>query len=124
MSVEEPNVARIKKLLEFDEIDFWLVSGNFWLVSGNVVHKEYDKSWKNISNRGEFIGGHHYVFNYIQENEVWISDLDKDNNCTIVHEYVERLLMKENHLSYEEAHRVALATEGIYMGIGHKCEKH
>ena len=108
--------ARMKKLLEFDNIDFWL-------VSGNIVHKEFDQSWKNSSNEGEFMGGHHYVFGFIPENEIWVSNLDKETDCTMVHEYVERLLMKENHLSYEKSHRVATATEGIYRGVGHKCEK-
>lgn len=88
-------MARIKKLLEFDNVDFWL-------VSGNIVHKEFDQRWRNISNQGEFIGGHHYAFEFIPENEIWISDLDKDTDCTMIHEYVERLLMMENHLSYEK----------------------
>lgn len=112
----EPMV-KMRKLLEFDNIDFWL-------VSGDMVHEKFDKEWKNKSNRGEFVGGHHYVFKYIPENEIWINDLDKETNCIMLHEYVERLLMKENHLSYEKAHIVATATEGMYMGIGHKCEKH
>lgn len=116
MTTNVPMKLRIKKLLEFDNIDFWF-------VSGDVVHEEFDKEWKNKSNRGEFIGGHHYVFKYIPENEIWVSNLDKGTDCTMIHEYVERLLMKENRLSYEDAHKVALATEGMYMDIGNKCEK-
>ncbi len=116
MTTSELMGLRIRKLLEFDNIDFWL-------VSGDVVHKEFDQNWKSLSSLGEFVGGHHYVFKFIPEKEIWISDLDKETNCTIVHGYVEMLLMRESHLSYEDAHNVAKATEGIYVGIGHKCEK-
>jgi predicted phosphodiesterase len=45
MATSVPMKLRIKKLLEFDNIDFWL-------VSGDIVHTEFDKEWKNKSNRG------------------------------------------------------------------------
>lgn len=111
-----PDRVRIKRLFEFDSI-------MFWLVSGNIVHDTFDQRWKNTSNDGEYIGGHHYVFKFIPENEVWISDLDKETGCTMVHEYIERLLMKEHGLNYEDAHNVATAMEDMYKSIGYRCER-
>ena len=107
--------VKIKKIFTFDNIDFWL-------VSGNKVHSMFNPNWKNDKKEGEFIGGHHYVFGFIPENEVWISDLDKEIGCTMVHEYIERLLMKENGLKYGESHRVATAMEDMYKNMGYKCE--
>ena len=107
--------VRIKGIFKYDNIDFWL-------VSGNRVHSTFNKSWKNDKKEGEFIGGHHYVFDFIPDNEIWISDLDKETGCTMVHEYIERLLMKENGLKYGESHRVATAMEDMYKSMGYKCE--
>ena len=100
-------VARVKKLFEFDDIDFWF-------VSGDIVHKDLDQRQKNPSNDGEFMDVHNYVFKFMPEQEIWISDLGEDTDCIMMHEYVERLLMVKNHLSYEKAHRVAAATQ-VYI---------
>lgn len=54
---------KIKKIFEFDKVDFWL-------VSGDRVHSMFDPNWKNDIGEGEFIGGHHYVFRYIPESQL------------------------------------------------------
>ncbi len=61
-----------------------------------------------------FIAGHHYVFDYIDINEIWISDQvpEEDRDKVILHEYIERGLMAQNY-SYAKAHRAALKAEGL-----------
>ncbi len=98
---------KIRKIYTFDNIEFWL-------VSGNIVHNIFDPNWKNDTGKGEFIGGHHYVFKYIPENEIWISNLDKETYSTAVHEYTERIIMKEQKLNYEDAHIIATNVENMY----------
>lgn len=102
--------VRIDKLLEFDDI-------TFSLVSGDMVHNAFDPRWKNDKAEGEFIGGHHYVFEFIPKNEVWISNLDNEPNSTMVHEYTEMLLMRDERLNYEGAHTIALKVESLLRNI-------
>jgi len=106
-----PEEHKIKKIFEFDKIEFWL-------VSGDRVHSMLDSNWKNDLGEGEFIGGHRCVFKYIPENEVWISDLDKEIYSTATHEYIERLLMKEHEFNYAEAHNIALKVEDMHKKLG------
>jgi hypothetical protein len=51
-------------------------------------------------------GGHHYVYDYIPEEQIWIdySEAKKDSKCIKIHEFVERLVMKEMNVPYDEAH--------------------
>lgn len=97
---------RIKMIEEHDGVVFWL-------VSGNKVHDVYDEGWLHSEkpSKHSYIGGHHYVFSYIPNNEIWISDLNKQPKKTIIHEYVERCLMKDRKMSYSEAHMVAEMAE-------------
>ena len=99
---------RIKELTRHDDVIVYL-------VSGDAVSKKYDPEWKNTiaETNHDYIGGHSYVFAYIPENEIWISDLLEDKEGTIIHEFVERHLMKEDSISYENAHKEALKAEGL-----------
>ena len=60
-----------------------------------------------------FIAGHHYVFNYIDINEIWISDQisEAEREKVILHEVIERNLMSKV-MSYNLAHIEALKSEG------------
>jgi len=54
------------------------------------------------------MGGHHYVYNRIPEDEIWIDDNNyKERAATIVHEVHERNKMKFKKLSYSKAHKLA-----------------
>lgn len=62
------------------------------------------------------MGGHHYRYPEIDEREIWIEDdiaKPLDRVATIEHELTERLLMKFLGYSYDEAHKLASATEAI-----------
>lgn len=53
------------------------------------------------------MGGHHYRYpDLIPENEIWIDDslAEKDILATLVHEFVERTVMKMLGMEYETAH--------------------
>lgn len=51
-------------------------------------------------------GGHGYRYDYIPKDEIWIDSSESkiDNECCMVHEFVERLVMKELGVTdYDEA---------------------
>ena len=52
------------------------------------------------------MGGHHYRYPFIPENEVWIdNEMDRDDiEATIKHEMHERTLMKGKNMGYDKAH--------------------
>ncbi len=68
------------------------------------------------------MGGHHYVYEYIPEDEIWIdenlSGKPNDFEATILHENTERNLMKEAGLSYDDAHEIANVVETRYRDAG------
>lgn len=71
-----------------------------WLVDGKKVR---DHILINFT-----MGGHHYIYNHIPENEIWIDDNNyKERAATIVHEVDERNKMKFKKLSYSKAHKLA-----------------
>jgi hypothetical protein len=55
------------------------------------------------------VGGHHYVYPFIPENEVWIEkgNHGKDLSTLIGHEVTERDMMKRQGLTYDQAHPIA-----------------
>lgn len=58
-------------------------------------------------------GGHGYVYSYIPKDEVWI-DIHMDPRETkyvVLHEVVERKLMKDRGKTYDSAHDYAIASE-------------
>ncbi len=99
--------VKIRKMAEKDGVDVWL-------VSGDKVAARYSKDWKHSGEEGthDYIGGHHFVFDYIPENEVWVSDLDERPEKTSLHELVERKAMKDEGMTYADAHTKALKAEG------------
>jgi intein/homing endonuclease len=105
--VKDLTNVKIKKLDTQDGVDVWV-------VSGDKVAARYSKDWKHSDSNGvhDYIGGHHYVFDYIPENEVWVSDLDERPEKTSLHELVERKAMKEGGMTYADAHLEALKAEG------------
>ncbi len=77
-----------------------------YLVDGEAVRRDHI----------EFVsGGHGYVYDYIPKEEVWIDDNQKDKpsdmEATITHELYEIKKMRENGLSYNEAHELANVVE-------------
>ena len=70
----------------------------FKTVDGTYVRDETDIEFT--------MGGHGYCYDYIPKDEIWIDDSmeDKDRHATIIHEFVERYVMKEFDLEYEDAH--------------------
>ena len=63
-------------------------------------------------------GGHGYHYDYIPKDEIWVES-EKDRECTMVHEFVERLVQKEFKIDdYEEAHDdFALPMEQLFREI-------
>ncbi len=63
---------------------------------------------------GKWHAGHHLVFDYIPENQIWVSDQapEEEREKIILHEYVEHGLMEQGY-SYSKAHRAALKAEGL-----------
>lgn len=76
-----------------------------WIVDGDEVRNRFESKYNK--------GGHGYVYDYIPKNEIWISDIkDKNEFIPILeHEFVERDLMKNKGLSYQEAHKKATLKE-------------
>ncbi len=77
-----------------------------YLVDGEAVRRDHI----------EFVsGGHGYVYDYIPKDEVWIDDNQKDKpndmEATIRHELFEIKKMRDEGLSYENAHELANAME-------------
>jgi len=68
-----------------------------WLVDGKKIR---DHMYQDFTQ-----GNHHYRFNQIPENEVWIDDSNHPERQAIVeHECHERKLMKFKKMSYSAAH--------------------
>jgi hypothetical protein len=55
------------------------------------------------------VGGHHYVYPFIPENEIWIESGNegKDLSALIGHEVTERDMMKRQGFTYDQAHPIA-----------------
>lgn len=76
-----------------------------WLVNGRLVRSVFDVEFTE--------GGHHLVYQYVPEKEIWIDDdlIVKERPYVIFHELFERGLMKREGLSYNQAHRRASRLE-------------
>ena len=75
-----------------------------WLVRGRQVRRHLQKNFT--------MGGHHYVYPQIPENEIWIDDHNYDERApTIVHECDERIDMKFKKHSYHHGHNKANRTQ-------------
>jgi hypothetical protein len=72
-----------------------------FIVDGKKVRENYHMDF--------LVGGHHYRYDFIPEDEVWIDDAMNDDEIepTIFHELTERSLMKEKGMDYDSAHVIA-----------------
>ena len=76
-----------------------------WLVDGEEVREHY---------KHDFLeGGHGYVYKWVPNNEIWIENQThlEEVPVLILHEYVERILMKYYKIKYDRAHEIAAKTE-------------
>lgn len=78
------------------------------IVNGHDVRQQ------NSLDHVDFIGGgHHWVYKFIPESIVWLEELlpKIERKYILVHELVERLLMKYKHMAYAKAHDIATKFE-------------
>ena len=76
-----------------------------WLVDAEKVRDQYKTDYLE--------GGHGYVYSWIPNNEIWIENgiHNKEIPFIILHEFVERTLMKDKHMKYNKAHEIAAKIE-------------
>ena len=94
----ENKEPRLERLFKTDAMQVWL-------VNGEIVRGRYNQ---------RFIqGGHHLVYDFIPDNEIWVDDtLDPDEyKPVMVHEATEHRLMVEEGAEYAEAHGAATIAE-------------
>lgn len=85
-----------------------LTTATIYLVNGNMVRSIYKHDF--------VIGGHGYVYQFIPLDEIWIEkDVPVEERILVlIHEAVERKLMKEQQMDYEQAHEIASKKEWQY----------
>lgn len=76
-----------------------------WLIDAEVARDKYKSDFME--------GGHGYVYKWIPNDEIWIEDglKDKEIPFILIHEFVERTLMKEKKMKYDDAHNIAARVE-------------
>jgi hypothetical protein len=79
---------------------------SIYLVSGEKVRNEQDIDFTAGGNEGAYPG-------YVPKNEIWLDDALHvlDRIATIFHEIVERNLMLNKGLDYDDAHEIACERE-------------
>ena len=79
----------------------------FKLVDGDKIRIEQDEEFR--------IGGHHYIYDFIPENEIWIESrmLDEDILAAKVRNSTERQLMKYFGFTFEMADNASSVAEKI-----------
>ena len=82
-----------------------------YLINAQVVRDLYKTDYVE--------GGHGYVYEWIPENEIWIDVKmePKEIPVILLHEYLERILMKYKNLPYVRAHNAALRVEFEHRGM-------
>jgi hypothetical protein len=90
---DEHGDYKIKKLEEIDGVTVWLVNGK---AIRDDCHIDFTE------------GGHDLVYEFIPENEIWISDevSAKERPYILAHEYNERCSMSKGE-DYEHSHNKA-----------------
>jgi len=77
-----------------------------WLVNGEEVRNRC---------KTDFIeGGHGYVYSWVPNDEIWLElgpHTNKEGPFILIHEYVERILMKYKKTKYDAAHKIAAKVE-------------
>jgi len=87
---------------------------NIFLVNGEVVRDLYKTDYVE--------GGHYYVYDWIPKEEIWIEKTvhSEEIPVIILHEFLERTLMKYKKFPYVKAHVAALKVEFEHRGIFNK----
>lgn len=83
-----------------------------WIIDGEKVRDLY---------RTDYVeGGHGYVYEWCPKDEIWIEDSLNEHEIPFVllHEFIERTLMKHQGLKYGPAHSIAAKVEFIYRQSG------
>ena len=118
------NVAYVKaKMFEkkirekyntFTETD--ILIKNIGTINGITVTLVNGFAVRNLKDDDFSQGGHDLVYNYIPENTIWIDNTiaSDEYGAVMVHEYVERHLMKNKKYEYEKAHGLATRAEYKY----------
>ena len=76
-----------------------------WLVHGEKVRNTFKIDWLE--------GGHGYVYDFVPNKEIWLENglMEKELPYILLHEYVERTVMKYKHFTYNKAHKIASKVE-------------
>jgi len=76
-----------------------------WIVDGRIVRDLFHCDFQD--------GGSDFSYKWIPNNEIWIENVirEKEIPCIILHEVVERFLMKHKQYSYTKAHDIASSVE-------------
>lgn len=76
-----------------------------WLIDGAVVRDLYKTDYTE--------GGHGYVYRWVPKPEIWVeATLERaELPFVIAHEYLERLLMRDAGLEYDQAHAICSKVE-------------
>ena len=76
-----------------------------FIVDGKKVRENYHMDF--------LAGSHHYKYDFIPEDEIWIDDAMNIDEIepTIINIVTERTLMKEQKMTYEQAHTIAIQKE-------------
>jgi len=85
-----------------------------FLINGQVVRDLYKTDYVE--------GGHGYVYEWIPLDEIWIDNKVKPDEYPVIilHEFLERVLMKYKKFPYVRAHNAALKVEFEHRGIFNK----
>lgn len=108
----QEDMAQLLKTAEDVEVRLELLSTpedsvQVWAVDGAAVRNRFTS---------RFIGGgHHWVYPWIPENEVWIEEAtpEEDQPYYLLHELHERKLMQRDALDYDTAHARAEQLEDM-----------
>jgi hypothetical protein len=105
-----PNKPVSKKIYisKYGTIDDGIDKITVWLVNGEIVRDEFKTDYVE--------GGNDAVYKWIPKNEIWIEDtmLPEEIPLIIIHEFVERELMKYKKMSYNKAHAIASKVDFKY----------
>jgi len=87
---------------------------NIYRVNGEAIRDLYKTDYVE--------GGHAYVYKWIPNNEIWIEKSIKPDEIPVIvlHEFLERTLMKYRKFPYVRAHVAASKAEFQYRGIFNK----
>lgn len=78
-----------------------------WLVDGENIRDRYKTDFME--------GGHGFVYGWIKNDEIWLENgiHEKELPYILLHEYVERIIMKYKKMSYDKAHSIAAKVEFV-----------